>query len=136
MVLLAQYSISRKEPLMNNVTPSGAAAEEPICARTSDCYALETLVLAPHNPGMPLHQHPAHAQGYYILEGTLAVTHGGRTITLTRGELFVIPPGVTHTCWNPTAAPTTFLVSYQPGGESDSGNVLVAGMGRNQIEAA
>ena len=93
--------------------------------------ALETLVLAPYNPGMPMHQHPAHAQGYYIIEGTLAVTYGNRTITLICGELFVIPPGVTHTCWNPSAMPTTLLVSYQLGGESDSGNVRVAGMGRN-----
>jgi mannose-6-phosphate isomerase-like protein (cupin superfamily) len=129
MVLLAQYSISMKEPPMNDTTPLGATAAEPTCAWASarDFYTMETLVLAPYNPGVPLHQHSAHAQSYYIIAGTLAVTHSNHTITLTCGELFVIPPGVTHTCWNPTAAPTTLLVSYHFGGESDSGNVLVAG---------
>jgi quercetin dioxygenase-like cupin family protein len=101
---------------MNDARSSGEAAAAPICARasTNEAYTLETLTLEPYHPGMPLHQHPAHAQGYYIIQGTLAVTHDSRTITLTQGELVVIPPGVTHTCWNPTAAPTIILVSYRP----------------------
>ena len=107
---------------MNEAMPLGAAAAAPVCARASanEAYTLATLTLPPYHPGMPLHQHPAHAEGYYIIQGMLAVTHDNRTITLTRGELVVIPPGVTHTFWNPTAAPTTIMVSYYNGAQEPS----------------
>jgi quercetin dioxygenase-like cupin family protein len=106
---------------MNDAIPPGAAAVVPVCTRASthEAYALATLTLPPYHPGAPLHQHPAHAEGYYIIQGTLAVTHDSRTITLTQGELVLILPGVTHTYWNPTAAPTTILVSYHLSDKTD-----------------
>jgi quercetin dioxygenase-like cupin family protein len=79
------------------------------------------------------HQHPAHAEGCYIIQGTLAVTHDSCTITLTQGESVLIRPGVTHTYWNPTAAPTTMLVVYQPGGEADDITILAAGIASDLV---
>ena|SRR5687768_13927683 len=142
MVLLVQYSISLKEPPMNDATPSEAAGAMPVrisstalvtSASTSEAYALATLTLPPYHPGMPQHQHPAHAEGCYVIRGTLAVTHDSRTITLTQGESVLIPPCVMHTYWNPTAAPTTMLVMYQPGGEADDITVLAAGIASDLV---
>jgi mannose-6-phosphate isomerase-like protein (cupin superfamily) len=96
-------------------------------------YALATLTLPPYHPGIPQHRHPAHAEGCYIIQGMLAITHDSRTITLTQGESVLIPPDVMHTYWNPTAVPTTMLIIYQPGGEADDITVLAAGIGSDLV---
>ncbi len=87
-------------------------------AHTGGDYALAVLTLPPHDTGAPLHTHPSYIEGCYVLSGTLAVTCDQRTITLTQGTSICVPPGVAHTCWNPTATPTMVLLIYQPGGEA------------------
>lgn len=89
-------------------------------------YALAALTLPPFHAGVPLHRHPAHAEGCYVLAGTLAMTCDQQTITLTQGTAMRVPPGVAHTCWNPTAMPATVLLIYQPGGEARDVAALAA----------
>lgn len=83
---------------------------------TNGAFALATLTLPPFSPGAPLHHHPRHAEGCYVLAGTLAATQADRTVMLAAGASVLVPPGIAHTCWNPTAAPTTVLLIYTPGG--------------------
>jgi len=130
---LVQFPISLKESPMNNGKPPAAAVPAGITptiltniANATDTYALATLALPPYHPGLPCHQHPAHAEGCYVIHGTLAVTHGSSTIILQQGASILIPPGVTHTYWNPTAVPTTVLLIYQPGGETEDIAALAA----------
>jgi quercetin dioxygenase-like cupin family protein len=82
---------------------------------TGDRYALVSLTLPPYHPGLPLHTHPENAEGCYVVAGTLAVTQGDATVTLTPGAAAHIPAGVVHSLWNPTAAPTIVLLIYTPG---------------------
>jgi mannose-6-phosphate isomerase-like protein (cupin superfamily) len=82
---------------------------------TDGCYAVVALTLPPYHPGVALHIHPVHAEGWYVMEGTLAVMQGDHTITLTRGAAVQVMAGVPHSVWNPTAGATTVLVIYTPG---------------------
>jgi quercetin dioxygenase-like cupin family protein len=122
-----------KESGMQEPTPPGATPFIPIPptvvaagASTGGDYALATLMLPPYDTGAPLHTHPSYTEGCYVLSGTLAVTYDQRTITLTQGTSICVPPGVAHTCWNPTATPTTVLLIYQPGGEAHDVAALAA----------
>jgi uncharacterized cupin superfamily protein len=70
------------------------------------------VVLPPHDPGSWPHAHLHHAERCYVLEGTLALTQDESTTILTSGATALVPPGVSHSYWNPTAAPTTIVLSY------------------------
>jgi len=84
-------------------------------AETGGVFALVTLTLPPHDVGPPLHCHPQQSEGCYVVAGTLALACNDCTTTLTAGTAALVPAGMMHTCWNPTAAPTTVLLIYRPG---------------------
>lgn len=86
---------------------------------TGGSFALVTLTLPPFCAGDAPHSHPAHAEGWYVLGGSLAVTVGDHTLMLRVGETALVPPGVLHTCWNPTATTTTVLQIAIPGRDED-----------------
>jgi quercetin dioxygenase-like cupin family protein len=58
--------------------------------------------------------HDNHAEGCYVLQGTLAMTENDQMWTLSQGAFARIPSGTRHALWNPSAAPTTILLIYQP----------------------
>ena len=93
---------------------------------TSGHFAVVALTLPPHHPGMPVHAHPTHAEGCYVVTGTLAITHGDETVVLTSGGVVHIAAGVPHSIWNPTAGATTVLVVYTPGMAAELADALVA----------
>jgi quercetin dioxygenase-like cupin family protein len=88
-------------------------------SETGGAFALARLTLAPFSPGAPAHHHLAHAEGCYVLSGTLAITSGDDTIMLRAGGALAVQPGVVHACWNPTASDATVLLIYTPGAEAD-----------------
>jgi quercetin dioxygenase-like cupin family protein len=94
---------------------------------TAGAFALVTITLPAYDPGAPPHTHPQHAEGCYVLTGTLALTQNQRTITLTPGTAALVPAGVTHSYWNPTAAPTVILLIYTPGAPYEVVAALAAG---------
>ena len=94
---------------------------------TDDVFTLVTDTLPPYEPGTPLHTHPQHAEGCYVLAGTLAVTQSEQTITLRAGTAVRVPAGVLHTYWNPSAEPTVILLIYTPGAPADVADSLAAG---------
>lgn len=94
---------------------------------TEDVFALVSTTLPPYDPGAPLHIHPQHAEGCYVLAGTLALTQGEQTITLRVGTAVQVPAGVQHTYWNPTAEATVILLIYTPGAPADVAGALATG---------
>ena len=95
--------------------PSAVAQRVLVTAEvTGSRFTIVTLTLPPFHPGVPVHAHAASAEGCYILEGTLGVTQGERTMMLKPGTAAHTPAGVAHSIWNPTAAPTTVLLIYTP----------------------
>jgi mannose-6-phosphate isomerase-like protein (cupin superfamily) len=94
---------------------------------TNGSFAIVALTLPPFSPGAPLHSHLQHAEGCYVLAGTLAATQADRTIMIAAGAAVLVPPGVAHTCWNPTAAPTMVLLIYTPGGGEEELLALARG---------
>lgn len=116
------------------VYDSGSADEiEPVVlstgAETNGGYAVVALSLPPHAGGFAPHTHPRHSEGCYVVAGTLAVTRGDETITLAQGGSILVPPGVQHRCWNPTAASTSILLVYRPGvSEAEAMALVYAGV--------
>ena len=94
---------------------------------TAGTFALVAITLPPYDPGAPPHTHPQHAEGCYVLAGTLALTLDQRTIMLTQDTAVQMPAGVAHTYWNPTAGPTVVLLIYTPGASAERAAALAAG---------
>ena len=94
---------------------------------TSGHFSVVELTLPPHHPGMPVHAHPTHAEGCYVVMGTLAITQGDETVVLTPGGVVHIAAGVPHSVWNPTAGATTVLVIYTPGMAAELADAMVGG---------
>jgi uncharacterized cupin superfamily protein len=94
---------------------------------TEDIFTLVTITLPPYDPGAPLHTHLQHAEGCYVLAGTLALTQSEQTITLRAGTAVRVPEGVSHTFWNPTAEVTVILLIYTSGAPADVADALAAG---------
>lgn len=96
-------------------------------AETGGAYAVVAVTLPPYAAGPEPHRHPRHVEGCYVVQGTLALTSDGYTTTLTSGASALIPPGVAHTFWNPTAATTTVLAVFRPGVDEAEAIALLHG---------
>jgi mannose-6-phosphate isomerase-like protein (cupin superfamily) len=76
---------------------------------TGGMWVLQEVTFAPYcHSAMPCTSNIARV--FYIVAGMLAFTIGEETITVTRGATVVIPPGLVHASFNPTAAPAICLV--------------------------
>ena len=58
----------------------------------------------------PLHIHHEDDEAWYVLGGELAVRAGECDHHLDAGGTVLVPRGVPHTYWNPTAQPTRYLL--------------------------
>jgi mannose-6-phosphate isomerase-like protein (cupin superfamily) len=81
---------------------------------TGGAWSLVDITLARYTCGLTLHVHTHTTERLTVLEGLLVCTLDGRTITLGRGDRIDVPPGVAHTCFNPTAAPTRLRLWRAP----------------------
>lgn len=66
--------------------------------------------------GPPAHWHKVTTEIFYVLEGALALTANGETMTLGPGGYAFVPPGVVHTFGNPNDAPARFFMVASPAG--------------------
>ena len=57
------------------------------------------------------HTHPGEEIGY-ILEGTISLEQGGKTVTLTAGQTFFIPNGQVHNATNKGTSVARVLANY------------------------
>ena len=76
---------------------------------TGGISVLEEVTFAPYSSGV-LPRVADVTRVFYIVEGMLAFTIGEETITVTRGAIVVVPQGLAHASFNPTAAPAMCLV--------------------------
>lgn len=83
-------------------------------AQTAGAFALLELVQPRAVPGPPLHVHHECDETYYVLDGTLTVRLGARTIDAAPGSFVLIPRGVAHTFTNRGERPARFLATLSP----------------------
>src|SRR5438105_6169759 len=56
--------------------------------------------IGPREDGPPLHMHPTHGEGFYVLEGEVTLQVRDELITARAGTLAFAPPGTAHTFAN------------------------------------
>jgi quercetin dioxygenase-like cupin family protein len=78
--------------------------------------ALVELVIVAGAAGPPLHVHPGHAEGFYILEGELVFKVRDQLATGNAGSFFFAPARVPHAFANPGKRDARLLVTCNPAG--------------------
>jgi quercetin dioxygenase-like cupin family protein len=74
------------------------------------------MQMPPRAGGPPLHVHPTHGEGFYVLEGQLAFQVGSEVVTAGPGTWLFAPRNVPHTLANPGDHLGTLLCFFAPGG--------------------
>lgn len=70
------------------------------------------------------HSHPDTDDFFLVLSGELEIDlEGGDTVRLGRGQMFVVPRGVSH---RPRARQETHILLIEPTGTPNSGDVMTA----------
>ena len=95
--------------------PSQAALKAGASDGIGSLGILETTV-APGFPGPVLHFHEAMVDSFFVLDGTLTLRLGGRTVEAGPGSYALVPPGTPHTFSNRSDEPVRFLNVMAPGG--------------------
>ena len=67
------------------------------------------VVEVPPGGAVPPHRHAAEEEGYFVLDGELALTIDARTETLGPGGFGHVPPRTVHAYANTSDAPVRFL---------------------------
>ena len=97
--------------------------------QSSGQLALIELVVAAGAAGPPLHVHPSHAEGFYVLEGELTFQLADQRRTGRAGAFVFAPPGTPHTLANLTERDARLLVTCTPAGFERYFERLAEGMG-------
>jgi quercetin dioxygenase-like cupin family protein len=78
--------------------------------------ALIEFMVAAGDYGPPLHVHPLHGEGFYVLQGEVTVQVQGEMLTGGPGTFAFAAPGVAHTFANRTEREARLLVLCTPAG--------------------
>jgi quercetin dioxygenase-like cupin family protein len=68
----------------------------------------------PGGPPAPLHRHPRHIESFYVLEGEMTFTAGGRVLRALAGSWVQVPAGVPHMFEFTGSEPARFLNFHTP----------------------
>jgi quercetin dioxygenase-like cupin family protein len=98
--------------------------------------ALIELVVAAGAEGPPLHIHPAHAEGFYVLEGEVLVQLGDEVRPGRAGDFFFAASGTPHTFANHTQRDARLLLTCTPAGFEAYFDRLAQGIGGPPTEDA
>ena len=98
--------------------------------------ALIELVMAAGAAGPPLHVHPVHAEGFYVLEGELTIQVGGERRTVRAGSFAFAAAGTPHTLANQADRDARLLVTCTPAGFERYFDRLAEGLGGDPPEDA
>jgi quercetin dioxygenase-like cupin family protein len=74
------------------------------------------MEMAPGSRGPPLHLHPTHGEGFYVLTGLLTFQLGSDVITAGPGSWLFVPRTTPHTLANHGPEPGRLLCVFAPGG--------------------
>jgi len=83
---------------------------------TRGAWSLTEVSATPAAPGPPPHIHENEEEAFYVLEGTLRVIIGERTVDAPAGTFALVPRGTVHTFSNPGLGPARLLVIISPAG--------------------
>jgi quercetin dioxygenase-like cupin family protein len=83
---------------------------------TGGTFFLSESTLAPGFAGPPPHRHRELHDMFYVLEGTLTLRLGDRTVEAAPGTFACVPPGVVHTFRNDSDRPVRMLNFNTPSG--------------------
>jgi quercetin dioxygenase-like cupin family protein len=83
---------------------------------TTGHVALLEYHAQPGSPGVPLHEHDGHDEGFYVVSGQLEVQLGDEVGLFGPGSFAYVPRGVAHRFGNPTDEPCLFLATFSPAG--------------------
>jgi mannose-6-phosphate isomerase-like protein (cupin superfamily) len=90
-----------------------------ITVRAGDPGTLEVEAL--YNPGgspPPAHLHPAQAEHFEVLEGSVTTRVGDQERALEPGDTLEIPAGTVHQMWNPASDPARVAWRTTPAGRT------------------
>ena len=76
----------------------------------------EFSMAPPPAPGPPPHIHQDADEAVYVLDGTLEMGIGDRTLTGSAGSVMFVPRGTPHSLANPGPTPARMLVILSPAG--------------------
>ena len=82
---------------------------------TNGAYALWEAIVPPGG-GPPSHVHSREEEGFYILEGEIALYVGEKRIATTAGMFANMPVGTPHSFKNESDRPAKMLISVAPAG--------------------
>ena len=82
---------------------------------TGGAFFLADVSVAPGG-GTPPHIHHREDESFHLLEGTLTVEVGGKTITASSGDFVYLPRGIAHSFRNTGEVPAKALVLTAPAG--------------------
>lgn len=74
------------------------------------------MTMDPGTAGPPLHLHPTHGEGFFVLGGRLTVQVGEDVVRGGPGSWMFAPRNTPHTLGNHGADPVRFLCLFAPGG--------------------
>src|ERR1700733_13953440 len=72
--------------------------------------------IVPPGGGPPPHVHSREEEGFYILEGEIAVQIGDERVLATAGMFANMPVGMPHSFKNESGKPARMLISVAPAG--------------------
>lgn len=87
--------------------------------RSLDCageLGLVELEMEPGSSGPPLHTHPTHGEGFYVLAGTPTFQVGDDLVTGGPGTWVFAPRNAPHALANHGEHPARLLCMFAPGG--------------------
>jgi len=84
-------------------------------AHRSEAFSVIEYEGAAGFPGPPPHVHRSFEEAWFILEGKVAFTADGRTISAERGTFLFVPRGVPHTFRVLGERPARWLGIFSPG---------------------
>jgi mannose-6-phosphate isomerase-like protein (cupin superfamily) len=83
-------------------------------ASTRNAYRMFESTVPPAAAGAPPHVHEEAEEGFYVLEGALAMCLGEETVEARPGTFVLVPRGVVHSFDNPGSVPARYLVIWTP----------------------
>ena len=89
--------------------------------------AVIDMLIAANNSGPPLHVHPLHGEGFYVLDGELTVQVGQEVRVARAGSFVFAPPHTPHTFANFSGRDARLLVLCSPAGFEPYFDRLAAG---------
>jgi mannose-6-phosphate isomerase-like protein (cupin superfamily) len=118
---MAALKISTEEPNGHQdsdkwlqITPGERFKIRTSVEETEGGYTMLELVADPRN-GVPVHIHKNEDEHFIVLEGTLRIVNGDKTLDAPAGTAVTVSKGVPHAWCNLSDTPVRMLLVFAPG---------------------